>query len=76
VTLRGEVANVDLTGEAVGLARFELTDGRGAGTSYLWGVDGQYQINDYLRATVAYDGRAPADAPTVNTFRINLSAQF
>jgi hypothetical protein len=76
VTLRGEVANVDLTGEAVGLARFELTDGRGPGTSYLWGVDGQYQINDYLRATVAYDGRAPADAPTVNTFRVNLSAQF
>lgn len=76
VTARGEVAQIDLDGEAVGLAQFELTDGRGPGTSFLWGLDGQYRINDYLRATLSYDGRAPANAPTINTLRMQLSAQF
>ena len=73
---RFETALVDLTGEAVGLAEFELTDGRGPGTSYLWSLDGQYRLNRLLRATLAYNGRAPADAPTIHTVRVQLSATF
>ena len=73
---RGEVARVNLDGDAVGLAAFELTDGRGPGTSFLWQVSGQYRINDLLRADVSYDGRAPANAPIINTLRMQLSAQF
>ena len=76
VTGRFEAASIRLDGQAVGLAQFELTEGRGAGTSFLWGLDGQYRINDYLRATLSYDGRAPANAPVINTFRMQLSAQF
>lgn len=76
LTLRGEAAYVDLEGAAAGLARFELTDGRGPGTSYLWGASGQYAVTGSVRAALAYDGRAPAEAPFVNTLRVSLNASF
>ena len=76
VTARSEIAIVDLSGNAEGLAAFELTDGRGAGTSYLWGVTGDVTINQYLKLTFSYDGRAPSGAPTLHTFRTQLSAVF
>jgi hypothetical protein len=76
LTANGEVAQVDLDGDARGLAQFELTDGRGPGRSYLWGVQGRYVINEYLRATLSYDGRAPSDAPVIHTARLELSASF
>jgi hypothetical protein len=76
LTGRLEVATIRLDGTATGLARFELTDGRGAGTSYLWRLSGQYRFSDRLRATFSYDGRAPADAPTINSVRMQMSASF
>ena len=51
-------------------------DVRGAGTSYLWTVTGWYQLSRLLRATLTYNGRAPADAPTLHTVRVQLSAVF
>ena len=77
VAVRAERADVRLRGDAPGgLALFELTEGRGPGTSYLWGVDGQVGLTETLRATLRYDGRAPADAPVVQTVRLQLSATF
>lgn len=77
LTARVERSDVRLRGEAGGgLALFELTEGRGAGTSYLWGLNGQVGLTDQLRATVAYDGRAPASAPVIQTVRVQLSAVF
>jgi len=76
VTANGEVAQVDVDGDARGLVQFELTDGRGPGRSYLWGLQGRYVINDYLRATLSYDGRAPSDGPIIHTARLQLSASF
>jgi hypothetical protein len=76
LTARAEVAHVMLTGAAVGLAEFELTDGRGPGTSYLWGLSGQYQLNEYLRATLQYDGRLPDGLDAIHTMRMQLSAIF
>lgn len=76
VTGRAELANVTIRGDASGLARFELTDGRGPGMSVLWHVNGQYRLSEYLRASLAYDGRAPEGAPVVHTMRIQMSAVF
>ena len=77
VAVRAERASVRLRGDApAGLALFELTEGRGPGTSYLWGVDGQVGLTDALRATLRYDARAPAAAPLVQTVRLQLSATF
>ncbi len=75
-TLRAEAARVRLNGEAQGLARFELTDGRGPGWSSLWSFRAQYTVNAYLRATFSYDGRAPADAPVIHTMQLQMSALF
>ncbi|NND72798.1 MAG: hypothetical protein HKN43_14570 [Rhodothermales bacterium] len=71
-----EVANVSLIGNATGQAGFELTDGRGVGTSYLWSLNGQYSINEYLRAVLSYDGRAPSIGRTIHTMRMQLTAVF
>lgn len=76
VNANAEVAHVDLSGRAVGRAQFELTDGRGPGTSVLWGIQGQYAFADNLRATVNYDGRIPATADPIQTVRVQLSASF
>ena len=77
LTLRAERADVAIAGaDPNGLTSFELTEGRGPGISYLWGVVGQYTINSFLRASMFYDGRAPADAPVIHTVRMQLSAVF
>ncbi|MEM8559266.1 MAG: hypothetical protein AAGG50_15700, partial [Bacteroidota bacterium] len=77
LTARAERSNVAVEGgSATGLAAFELTDGRGAGTSYLWGGTLQYTINAFLRASATYDGRAPAEAPTLHTVRMQVTAVF
>ena len=76
LTANTELARVDLNGPAVGRAQFELTDGRGPGTSLLWGLQGQYTLTDNLQATVNYDGRAPATTDPIHTVRVQVSASF
>jgi hypothetical protein len=76
VNANAEVAHVALSGAAIGRAQFELTDGRGPGTSVLWGLQGQYALTDNLRATVNYDGRVPATADPIHTVRVQVSASF
>lgn len=76
LTANAEVARVDLVGTAVGRAQFELTDGRGPGTSVLWGLQGRYALTDNLRATLSYDGRAPAMTDPIHTVRVQVSASF
>jgi hypothetical protein len=76
VSGRFEVASVDLVGDAVGFAAFELTDGRGPGESLLWNVNGSYAITSLIRASLSYDGRSPSDAPTIHTVRTQFSLVF
>ncbi len=76
LTANAELARVNLAGAAVGRAQFELTDGRGPGTSLLWGLQGQYAFTDNLRATLNYDGRAPATTDPIHTVRVQVSASF
>lgn len=73
---RMEVSSVDLQGEAVGYAAFELTDGRGPGTAYLWNVTGNYVVTQLIRSSFSYDGRAPSGAPTIHTVRVQFSLVF
>ncbi len=75
--LQGERADVRLGGpDAVGQTAFELTERRGRGVSYLWSANGQYTINRFLRASLNYEGRAPAEAPVIHNVRLQLSAVF
>ena len=74
---RAELSSVRLRGAGgSGLALFELTEGRGAGLSALWGVTAQVGLTERLRGTVVYDARLPSAAPLVQTVRIQLSAVF
>ncbi|MFT4603617.1 MAG: hypothetical protein ACI9W4_000332 [Rhodothermales bacterium] len=77
ILTRFEVSSVALSGPvAAGLAEFELTDGRGQGTAYLWGLTAQWSLSGNLRATIAYDGRAPAGRDVIHTGRVQMSALF
>ena len=77
VLARFELSRVTLAGPtATGLAEFELTDGRGKGTAYLWGLTAQWSLSGSLRATIAYDGRAPSGRDVIHTGRVQMSALF
>ena len=77
LTARAERADVRLDGGTPGgLLTYELTEGRGPGVSYLWGLVAEYTLTRYLRASAFYDGRAPADAPVVHTVRMQVAATF
>lgn len=76
ITGRVERASVQLDGTATGMAAFELTDGRGIGTSYLWNGTARYSINRFLNASFIYDGRIPQQAPPIHTLRMEVSATF
>ncbi len=76
VTGRAELSVVRVEGDVQGQAAYELTDGRGAGTSYLWNVSMQYVLSRFLNLSLFYDGRAPALAPAIHTLRMQVSATF
>ena len=78
VSGRFEAASVLLRGgdETAGLARFEITDGRGSGTSFMWTLSSWFQLSSVLRATLTYNGRNPESAPAIHTVRMQLSAIF
>ncbi|MBE2185619.1 MAG: hypothetical protein IAE99_02460 [Rhodothermales bacterium] len=71
-----EAAFVTLRGDATGEAAYELTEGRGPGRSVLWSASVQAALSRVLTLTAGYDGRAPQDAPLVQTLRVQLSAAF
>ncbi len=76
VVTRIEIAHVSLDRTLRGLTAFEMTDGRGAGTSALWRLSVQANLTDVLTATLSYDGRAPSGASVINTARFQLNARF
>ena len=77
LTVRAERSDVRLRGAGgTGLALFELTEGRGAGVAYLWGVSGEVGLSARLRATFTYDGRAPEGVPVIQTVRMQVQAVF
>ncbi|MEM6328382.1 MAG: hypothetical protein AAF791_14810, partial [Bacteroidota bacterium] len=77
LTARAEVSVVSLSGgTGSGLALFELTDGRGPGTSGLGSLQATIGLTESIRATAVYDVRAPAEAAAIQTVRMSLSAVF
>jgi len=73
----GEWSDAAVDGGApLGLQLFELTEGRGAGTSWMWHLHLDMLLTDVLTATLRYDGRNPTGLPTIHTGRFQLSARF
>ena len=78
VSIRGSVehSNIRLSGPARGLQEYQLTEGRGAGSAWLWQVSINARLTDVLTATAGYDGRDPSSGKTIHTGRIQFAAKF
>ncbi len=55
---------------------YELTNGRSAGISWLWGVAFEYRVTSFIQASASYDGRSEGGAPVVHTGRAEVRAFF
>jgi hypothetical protein len=75
--VRAEVEReeVILDGTAVTLP-FELTGGKLAGKSWLWHVNLDYRVADFVQATVGYDGRSEGGRPALHLARAEVRAFF
>jgi len=73
---RIEYRSNQLRGLSSPTGAFELTDGAGVGNTWMWSVQGTYRINEYLRASLNYDGRTVTDRPAIQTMRFSLNAIF
>ncbi len=63
-------------GSPIGLQLFELTEGRGEGTSWMWHLHLDIRLTEVMTATLRYDGRSPEGLSTIHTGRFQLSARF
>jgi len=63
-------------GAPIGLQLFELTEGRGAGPSWMWHLHLDIRLTDIISATLRYDGRRPSGVDTIHTGRFHLTARF
>ncbi len=57
-------------------AVFELTNGNPFGTNFIWRVDFDYRISQFITASAGYDGRALATGRVINTGRAEVRAVF
>lgn len=72
-----EWADARISGGApVGLQLYELTEGRGAGQSWMWHLHVDIRLTEVMIATLRYDGRRPSSADTIHTGRFHLTARF
>lgn len=71
-----EFRSIRLNGEPTATGIFELTDGGGIGSSWIWSLSGSYKVNNFIRSTFSYDGRTVQDRPTIHTVRVTVSAIF
>ncbi|TVQ15182.1 MAG: hypothetical protein EA364_02945 [Balneolaceae bacterium] len=65
-----------LTGTTSSLGEFEMTEGAGLGSTFLWSAGFSWRVSEFIRATVNYDGRTITDRPTVQTLRVVFTAVF
>ena len=55
---------------------YELTEGRGAGQSWMWHLHVDVRLTEVMTATLRYDGRRPSTGETIHTGRFHLTARF
>ena len=71
-----ERSSFNVDGPSRGLQTYELTDGRGPGQSWLWGLAFDARLTEVVTATFGYDGRRPSVGKTIHTGRVQLMARF
>jgi len=57
-------------------AVFELSNGNPFGTTLIWRLDADYRINNFITASIGYDGRALPIGRVIHTGRAEVRAVF
>jgi hypothetical protein len=55
---------------------YELTKGIAIGRSFLWSLNFDYRLTNFIQATVSYDGRAEGSSKVIHTGTAELRAFF
>ena len=55
---------------------YELTKGLNVGKSYLWSLNFDYRLTNFIQATVSYLGRADGNSKVIHTGNAELRAYF
>jgi hypothetical protein len=75
--LRGELEREEVTlNDASVTYPYELTGGKLVGKSWLWHVNLDYRVADFVQATIGYDGRSEGGEPAVHQARAEVRAFF
>ncbi|MDT8324023.1 MAG: hypothetical protein RRA94_07935 [Bacteroidota bacterium] len=75
--LRVEIERSTVTLDTeVDRAPFELTDGRVEGQSWVWRLNFDYRLTEFMQATLSYLGRAEGDRDTIHIARAEVKAFF
>lgn len=73
---RLEFRNTEVKGTASALGTFELTEGTGEGSNFLWSINGNYRVSELIRLSLNYDGRTVKNRPDIHTLKLVVSAVF
>jgi hypothetical protein len=73
---RAQIRSVLLEGESGALGNFELTEGAGEGTNWIWNLQSTYRNSSLVQTSLNYDGRTIANRPTIHTVRLIVRALF
>lgn len=73
---RLELRNALLDGNSSSFGVFELTEGTGIGTNFVWSFAGSYRVSELIRFSFNYDGRTVKDRPGIHTVKMVISAVF
>jgi len=75
--LRAQIERSTVTFDSeVERAPFELTDGRVEGQSWVWRINFDYRLTDFMQATLSYLGRAEGERDTIHIARAEVKAFF
>ncbi|MCB2204648.1 hypothetical protein KQI65_07860 [bacterium] len=75
--LRAELERSTVTFDTeVDRVPFELTDGRVEGQSWIWRINFDYRLTEFMQATLSYLGRAEGDRDTIHIARAEVKAFF
>ena len=73
---RLQLRNTDVTGNVIGQAEYELTEGIGRGTNIVWSLNSDYRASSLLRISLQYNGRTTSQSEIIQTLRLVVSAVF
>ena len=76
VSIRTSLIMNKYNGDVNSPITYTMLEGFLPGENYKWVVSFSRNINKFLRLNISYNGRKPADTPTIHTGQFSLNAYF